>query len=67
MSEKLHPLFPSMAAEHYLDAAALYLDLGEREAADNLVVRVRPLVMDSHGCGEHLLGRLFRLEAELRK
>lgn len=65
LSAQLHPLFPHMTAEHYLDAASNFLEYGDREAATAMLAETRLYMADAHRAGEHLLGRMFQLQAEV--
>lgn len=67
LSDGLHPLFPHMAAEHYLDAAACNAEVGNLALARAHLNAAKDRVESSGRAGQHLLGRLFQLEAELRK
>ena len=65
LSAQLHPLFPHMTAAHYIDAASNFLEYGDREAARSMLAEAKLHMDDAHRAGEHLLGRLFQLRAEV--
>lgn len=65
LSAQLHPLFPHMTAEHYLDAASNFLECGDGEAAKSMLAEAKIHMGDAHRAGEHLLGRMFQLQTEV--
>lgn len=63
LSEHLHPLFPNMAAEHYLEAAEGLVAHGKAADAVPFAAKARALAEVSCRMGEHLWDRIYSAEA----